>query len=150
MGGLTKKTIKDVPLQGKTVLVRADYNVPLNDDGTIADDYRIKQSLPTLHYLMQHGCKIIVCSHLGRPEGKVDSKFTLEPVAVRLSELLGDPVAFVPQSVGDRVKVATKHLRTGHVLLLENLRFHPEEEQNNADFAKALVQSSGAEYFVQD
>lgn len=150
MGGFSKKTIKDVPLQGKTVLLRADYNVPLADDGSIADDYRITRSLPTVHYLMQQGCKVIICSHLGRPEGKVDPKASLEPVAVRLGELLGTPVAFVPECIGDRVKVAAKHLRSGHVLLLENVRFHPGEEENSVDFAKQLVQSAGAEYFVQD
>lgn len=145
-----KKTIKNVPIHGKTVLLRADYNVPLTDDGQIADDYRLRQSLPTLHYLMQAGCKIIVCSHLGRPEGKVDHKLSLEPVAVRLSELLKEPVGFVPECVGDRVKVAVKHLRTGGVLLLENLRFHKQEEENDPEFAKKLAQSCGAEYLVQD
>lgn len=145
-----KKTIKDVPLDHKVVLVRADYNVPLTPKGEIQDDYRITQSLPTLRYLMQQGCKVIICSHLGRPNGKVDPKFSLEPVAVRLGELLKEPVGFVPECVGDRVKVAIKHLRSGGVLLLENLRFHPQEEANDTQFAKKVAQSSGANYFVQD
>ncbi|HSE29361.1 MAG TPA: phosphoglycerate kinase [Candidatus Saccharimonadales bacterium] len=145
-----KKTIKDVPLHGKTILVRADYNVPLTKNGEISDDYRLRESLPTLKYLIKAGCKIIICSHLGRPEGKVDPKFSLEPVAERLSELLKEPVGFVPECVGDKVKVAVKHLRTGGVLLLENLRFHPQEEQNDPEFAKKLSTSCGADYFVQD
>lgn len=145
-----KKTIKNVPIDQKTVLVRADYNVPLTARGEIADDYRITQSLPTLRYLQQAGCKIIVCSHLGRPEGKIDPKFSLEPVAAHLGKLLKEPVGFVPNCVGDRVKVAVKHLRTGGILLLENLRFHPQEESNDPQFAKNLATSSGADYFVQD
>lgn len=146
----TKKTIKDVPLEHKTVLLRADYNVPLNDKGEIDDDYRITQSLPTLHYLMQAGCKVIICAHLGRPDGKVNPKASLAPVAARLGELLKEDVAFIPECIGDRVKVAAKHLRTGGVMLLENLRFHPGEEANDPAFAKQLVEGCGADYFVQD
>ncbi|MGH7196724.1 MAG: phosphoglycerate kinase [Candidatus Saccharimonadales bacterium] len=146
----SKKTVKDVPIERQTVLVRADYNVPLNDNGTIADDYRIRASLPTLKYLIHAGCKVVVCSHLGRPEGTVNPKFSLESVAVRLGELLGEPVGFVPECIGDRVKVAVKHLANSRVLLLENLRFHPGEEQNDQTFAKQLAESSGATYFVQD
>lgn len=145
-----KKTIKDIPLDHKTVLVRVEYNVPLDDRGRIADDYRMQQSLPTLRYLMQAGCKIILIAHLGKPDGKVDPKLSLEPVAVHLGELLKEPVGFVPDCIGDRVKVAAKHLRSGGILLLENLRFHQEEEANDAAFAKRLAQDTGAEYFVQD
>lgn len=145
-----KKTIKDVPLAHKTVLLRADYNVPLNGSGQIDDDFRISQSLPTLHYLIQAGCKIIILSHLGRPEGRVDQKFSLEPVAHHLGELLKQPVGFVPNCIGDRVKVAAKHLTSGGVLLLENVRFYPEEEKNDPNFAKKIAQDSGAEYFIQD
>lgn len=151
MGGLfAKKTIKDVPIEHHTVLMRADYNVPLNDDDTISDDYRLVQSLPTLYFLIRAGCKIVVISHLGRPDGKPDKKFSLEPVAVRLGELLGRPVGFVPDCIGDRVKVAAKHLKPGQVLLLENLRFYPQEEANDPAFAKNLAVSSTATYFVQD
>jgi phosphoglycerate kinase len=145
-----KKTLRQVPLDNKIVLVRADYNVPLNDDGTIADDYRMLQSLPTLKYLLSAGCKIIITSHLGRPDGKVVAKESLEPVATHLGELLGQPVGFVPDCVGDRVKVASKRLKPGGVLLLENVRFHPEEEKNDEAFAKNLAADSGAQYFVQD
>ncbi len=145
-----KKTIKDVPIDSATVLMRADYNVPLTDDGKIADDYRMLQSLPTLNYLIRAGCKIVITSHLGRPDGKVVPKESLEPVAAHLSELLSKPVGFVPDCVGDRVKVAAKRLKPGGVLLLENVRFHPEEEANDAKFAKQIVDSSTATYFVQD
>jgi phosphoglycerate kinase len=146
----TKKTIKDVPLEGQTVLVRADYNVPLNDDGTIADDFRMQMSLPTLRFLQAAHCKIIICSHLGRPEGKPNEKESLEPVARHLSELLDAPVAFVPDCVGDRVTVAAKKLKPGGIVLLENLRFHPEEEANDMAFAERLARDSGARYFIQD
>ncbi len=145
-----KKTIRDAPIDGKTVLVRADYNVPLTDKGEISDDYRITQSLPTLNYLMKAGCKVIICAHLGRPDGKVNPKESLEPVAARLSELLGKPVAFIPDCVGDRVKVAARHVAPGGVLLLENVRFHAQEEANEESFAKRLARDSGASYFVQD
>ena len=145
-----KKTIRDVPLHGKTVLVRADYNVPLEDDGTIADDYRLTQSLPTINYLLEQDCKVVICSHLGRPEGKINLKYTLEPVAVRLSELLGQTVNFVPVATGDRVVQAVKKLGQAQVLLLENVRFYPGEEADDMGFAKQLAKDTGAAYFVQD
>lgn len=146
----TKKTIKDVPIEGKTVLLRADYNVPMTADGKIADDYRMAQSLPTLRFLIDAGCKIVVIAHLGRPKGKVDKKLSLEPVALHLGELLGKPVAFVPDCIGDRVKVAVKKAKPGDVLLLENVRFHEGDDTNDPVFAKALATSSQASYFVQD
>src|SRR5689334_21008758 len=102
-----KQTIKTVPIEGNTVLLRADYNVPLEEDGSIADDFRIRASLPTIGYLLENNCKVVVMSHLGRPEGN-DPKLSLEPVALRLSELLGRPVYFVGETVGDRVKMAVK------------------------------------------
>ncbi len=145
-----KKTIKDVPIAGKTVLLRADYNVPLNDEGGIADDYRMQMSLPTLRYLIDADCKVVIMSHLGRPDGKVNPKESLEPVAAHLTELLGQPVGFVPDCIGDRVTVAAKRLKPGSVLLLENVRFHPEEEKNDEDFAKKLAKDSTAQYFVED
>lgn len=144
-----KQTIKTVPLEGTTVLLRADYNVPLEADGTIADDFRIRASLPTVQYLLENNCKVVIMSHLGRPEGN-DPKFSLEPVALRLSELLGKPVYFVPETVGDRVKMAVKRAPNNSVIVLENLRFDPREEANDDDFAKQLAEDSGACYFVQD
>ena len=144
-----KQTILDVPLDGQRVLLRADYNVPLKN-GRVADDYRIAQSLPTIKELRQRGCQIVICSHLGRPKGKPDAAFSLAPVAEKLGDLLGEHVGFVPECVGDRVVQATKHLSSGQVLLLENLRFHPGEEADDEQFARQLAADSGASYFVQD
>lgn len=148
--GFSKRTMRDVPLDGRTVLLRADYNVPLSKDGTIADDYRISQSVPTVKALLDRGCRVIICSHLGRPDGKVLPSASLEPVAGHLADLLGVHVAFAPDCVGDRVKQAVKHLAKGRVLLLENLRFHAGEEANDATFAQLLAKDTGADYFVQD
>ncbi len=148
--GLNKKTINDVPLDGETVLLRADYNVPLGPDGQIADDYRMRMSLPTLHNLIDRGCKIVVCAHLGRPKGEVKEEFSLEPVAKHLVDLLEQPVKFVSDCIGDRPYQAANRLKPGEVLLLENLRFHSGEEANDPDFAKALAKASRARYFIQD
>ena len=149
-GGFLKRTVRDVPLRGKTVLLRADYNVPLNAKGAIADDFRIQASLQTVRYLLERDCKVVICSHLGRPDGKVDEALTLEPVAERLGALLKQHVAFVPECIGDRVHQAVKRLRNGQVLMLENIRFHAGEEANDEHFAKALAEDSAAEYFIQD
>ena len=146
----TKKTINDIDLSGKFVLLRADYNVPLDKDGNITSDYRIKQSLPTIMALKDAGCKIVICSHLGRPTGPDDKSCSLKPIAKRLGELLGEEVMFLPDCVGDATKQATVALQPGRVALLENLRYYKEEEQNNEDFARVLVQDTNAELFVQD
>jgi len=143
-----KKTIRDIDLAGKRVLLRADYNVPLNDRGEITDDYRVQQSLPTIRFLLGQGASVIVCSHLGRPDGKPDPKYSLLPVAKRLKDLLGMHVEFAPDCVGERAQKAAENLQPGQVLLLENLRFHEEEEENDADFARQLA--SLAQVFVQD
>lgn len=143
----TKRTIRDYDLRGKTVLLRADYNVPV-DDGEITDDYRIKQSLPTLQYLLGQGVKLIICSHLGRPSGPGDTANSLFPVAKRLQQLLDQPVAFATDCIGEPATKAAAHLKPGEVLLLENLRFHSEEEANDDGFARQLA--SLAEVFVQD
>lgn len=144
-----KQTIKTVPIEDKTVLVRADYNVPLGKDGKISDDFRIRSSVPTIQYLLRNGCKVVIISHLGRPEGRDDS-LSLEPIAQRLAELLGEPVRFVDQTVGDKVKMAIKRAPRHSVTVLENLRFDPREEANDKTFAKQIVQDTGARYFVQD
>ena len=144
-----KRTIKNVPIDRKTVLVRADYNVPLNKKGEISDDLRIKASLATLEYLLKHNAKVVIMSHLGRPEGK-DTSQSLEPVAHRLSELLGKEVIFVDDCFGDKVIQAVKKAPSNAVILLENLRYYPEEEANNEAFAKKIAKSTGARYFVQD
>jgi len=144
----TKKTIRDIDLAGKTVLMRADYNVPV-EHGTITDDYRIKQSLPTIQYLLERNVRLIICSHLGRPEGKPNTAESLFPVAKRLGELIGkSKVTFARDCVGPEAERAAADLKPGEVLLLENLRFHPEEEANDENFAQQLA--SLAEVFVQD
>lgn len=152
MGGtiLHKQTVRDVPIEGKTVLLRADYNVPLEDDGTIADDFRIRSSLDTIRYLHERGCKVVIISHLGRPDGKRTERDSLAPVAERLSDLLGHKVLFVDECIGDKVRMTIKRAPKNAIILLENLRFHNEEEANNKEFAAALAKSSGAKYFVQD
>lgn len=142
-----KQTIRDIDIQGKIVLVRADYNVPLKD-GVITDDYRIQKSLPTLQYLIEQNCKVIVCSHLGRPESAEDKQFSLEPVAARLNEVLEAEVRFAPDCVGDHSRQLICDLPHGAVLLLENLRFYKEEEANDEAFAKKLAQD--IDIFVQD
>lgn len=143
----TKKTVKDIDLAGKRVLLRADYNVPV-ENGQITDDYRIQQSLPTVNYLLEQNVKLIICSHLGRPDGKPDPQFSLAPVAKRLSEMLKREVVFVPDCIGEQAESAANNLQSGQVLLLENLRFHPEEEKNDDNFAASLAKL--AEVFVQD
>lgn len=144
---LQKRTIKDVNLRGKTVLLRADYNVPVKD-GKITDDYRIQQSLPTVEYLLKAGATLIICSHLGRPKGQVDSQYSLFPVAKRLAKILDRPVEFAPDCIGEQADKAKKSLKLGSVLLLENLRYHHQEEANDLAFAKQLA--SGVDLFVQD
>jgi phosphoglycerate kinase len=144
-----KRTIKDVPIDRKTVLVRADYNVPLTKKGAISDDLRIKASVPTLQYLLDHQCKVVVMSHLGRPDGR-DAALSLAPVAERLEELLKVPVNFVEDVIGDKVVQAVKTAQQQSVVLLENLRYYPEEEANDTAFAQKIAKSTGARYFVQD
>jgi 3-phosphoglycerate kinase len=144
-----KQTIGTVPLQGKTVLLRADYNVPLKSDGSIDDDFRIRASLPTIKKLLADGCKVVIISHLGRPEGR-DPKLSLEPIAQRLADYLGESVRFVDQTIGDKARMAVKRAPKRSVIVLENLRFHSEEEANDTQFAEKLAKASGARYFVQD
>ena len=144
-----KRTIKDVPIDHKTVLVRADYNVPLNKQGAISDDLRIRASLPTIDYLLKHHAKVVIMSHLGRPEGRDESQ-SLAQVATRLSELLGKEVIFVDDCIGDKVKQAVKKAPANSVILLENLRYYTEEEANDEKFAENIAKSTGARYFVQD
>lgn len=149
-GEFYKKTCRELPLEGKTVLVRVDYNVPLSESGTIMDDYRIRASIPTINYLVEQRCKIVLCAHLGRPDGKINTKESLEPIAEHLSDILQKSVEFVDESIGDKVLQAAKNLSSGQILLLENLRFHTGEEANDPEFASQLAKSSHAEYFIQD
>lgn len=143
----TKQTIRDIDLDGKTVLLRADYNVPVSG-GKITDDYRIKKSLPTIEYLLKHNARVIICSHLGRPKGPKDTDCSLFPVAKRLQQILDKPVEFATDCVGEAAEKAAKSLKPKHVLLLENLRYHPEEEADDDKFARSLA--SLADVFVQD
>ncbi len=143
---ITKKTVRDLDITGKRVLLRADLNVPLAD-GTVTDDTRIRESLPTIQLILKAGGSVVLCSHLGRPKGR-DMAQSLAPVAVRLSELLGQPVAFVDDCVGEAATAATAALAPGEVVLLENLRFHAEEEKNDPEFARKLA--AHALLFVND
>lgn len=144
-----KKTVRDVDVAGKCVLVRVDFNVPLDPTtNVITDDTRIRETIPTVQYLVNHRAKVILCSHLGRPDGKVVDKLRMAPVAERLSRLLGKPVITAPDCVGTEVEKAVASLKEGQVLLLENLRFHPGEEKNDPAFAKALAKL--ADIYVDD
>jgi phosphoglycerate kinase len=143
-----KMGLRDLDVVGKKVFVRADFNVPLNDAQQITDETRIRAALPTIQYLIDHGAKVILASHLGRPKGKPQEKYSLAPVAARLSELLGQNVAKTQDCVGPEAQRQANNLKAGEVLLLENLRFHSEEEQNDPAFAKELA--SLAELFVND
>src|SRR6202042_2270198 len=135
---MNKLSIRDLDLKSKRVFIRVDFNVPL-DGGKVGDDTRIRETLPTLQLAMNRGARLILASHLGRPKGKVDPKYSLAPVAARLQELLAKPVAFVTDCVGVEAEAKSKSLRDGEVLLLENVRFHPEEEANDPGFAKKLA-----------
>ncbi|MCD6363340.1 MAG: phosphoglycerate kinase [Synergistetes bacterium] len=145
---MAKKTVKDIDLRGKRILVRVDFNVPLTENREVADDYRIREALPTIRYLMDVGAKSMLVSHLGRPKGKVVDSLRMDPVAKRLSELLGREVKKLNDCIGDEVEAFVKGMKEGDVVLLENVRFHPEEEKNDPEFARKLA--SLAEVFVND
>lgn len=147
---MMKKTVKDIDIKNRKVIVRCDFNVPQDKNGSITDDIRIRSSLPTIRYLIDHGAKVILMSHLGRPEGEADMKYTLKPVADRLSELLGKSVLFIsaPEVVNGKVIKAAEELTSGDVMLLENVRFRREETKNGANFSKELA--ALAEIFVND
>ncbi|HMK93537.1 MAG TPA: phosphoglycerate kinase, partial [Thermoleophilia bacterium] len=134
-----KRSLTDYPLAGKRVLVRVDFNVPL-EGGGVADDTRIRAALPTIQYLLDQGCSVVLMSHLGRPKGQVVEEMRLAPVAARLAELLGRPVATAPDCVGPAAEQAAAALKAGGVLLLENLRFHAEETGNDEAFARKLAE----------
>lgn len=145
---MNKKTFKDIPVSGKRVLVRVDYNVPLDENGNITDDTRITATLPTLSYLLKQNAKVILCSHLGRPKGVYNAAFSLAPVAKRLSQILDMPVKLASDVVGESAKQLVSQMQDGEVVMLENVRFHAEEEDNNEEFAKELA--SLADIFVND
>lgn len=145
---MKKQTIRDVDVSGKKVLVRVDYNVPLDKEGHITDDSRITATLPTLQYLLSHGATLVLASHLGRPKGQPDPALSLRPVARRLAELLRRPVEFAPDCVGEPARAVVQALPPGGVALLENVRFHKEEEKNDPAFARALAEL--AQVYVND
>lgn len=144
---LEKKTVRDVPLAGKTVLVRVDFNVPI-EDGVVQDATRLVAALPTLRLLIERGARVVLCSHLGRPGGRRNPGLSLRPVAAHVARLLGQPVSFCADAIGPRARRAVDALAPGDVVLLENLRFYPEEERNAPEFARALA--SLAEIYVDD
>ena len=145
---MPKLSIRDLSLKGKRVFMRVDFNVPLNDALEITDDTRIQASLPSIKLAVEKGARLILSSHLGRPKGKPNPKMSLKPAAARLSQLLGKPVAFAPDCIGPEVEAMAKAMKDGDVLLLENLRFHPEEEKNDPEFSKKLAEL--AEVYVND
>ena len=136
---MNKLSIRDLEMSGKRVFIRVDFNVPM-DGAKIEDDTRIRETLPTLRLAIDRGARLVLASHLGRPKGKIDLKYSLAPVAARLSELLGRPVAFAGDCVGADAEAKSKALRDGEVLLLENVRFHPQEEANDPEFSRRLAQ----------
>lgn len=147
MSGLGKKTVEDIEVKGKRCIVRCDFNVPVKD-GVITDDKRIREALKTVKYLKENGAKIILCSHMGRPKGEFNMKYSLAPVAERISELMGCEVVMAKDVIGEDAKAKAAALKDGDILLLENLRFHKEEEKNAPEFAKELA--SFADIYVND
>ncbi len=145
---MTKLSIRDIDLKGRRVLMRVDFNVPVDEAGAITDDGRIRASLPTIRYALERGARLILASHLGRPKGKVNPKMSLRPAAERLSELLDKPVQFSTDCVGPEAEKAARSLKDGETLLLENVRFHPGEAKNDPAFARQLANL--AEVFVND
>jgi phosphoglycerate kinase len=145
---MNKMTIEDLDIKGKRLFIRVDFNVPLDENQNITDDTRIRSALPTINYAIDGGAKIILASHLGRPKGTPDTKFSLLPVAKRLQRLLDREVTFLPDCIGPEVEKASSAMKPGDVILLENLRFHPEEEKNEDAFSKALADS--CDYYVND
>jgi len=145
---LTKLTIEDLSLKGKRVFIRADFNVPIDENLKITDDRRIRSTLPTINYAIDEGARVILASHLGRPKGKPDPRFSLAPIAKRLQRLLDKEVTFIDDCVGQKVENTILKMKDGDVIVLENLRFYPGEEKNDADFAKALSQL--ADFYVND
>ncbi len=145
---MNKKTVKDIDLKGKKVLVRCDFNVPMDENRNITDNTRIVAALPTIKYLLEQNCAIILCSHLGRPKGEFKPEFSLKPVAKELSRLLDKEIIMAEDVIGEDAKTKAVNLQKGQIMLLENVRFHKEETDNDPEFAKQLA--SMAEIYVSD
>src|SRR5690349_4958900 len=145
---MPKLSIRDLELKGKRVFVRVDFNVPMNEAGEITDDTRIRASVPTIQWAVERGARLVLASHFGRPKGKPNPQMSLRPVVARLSKLLSKPVGFAPDCIGPEVERLVNSLHDGEVLLLENLRFHPEEEKNDPEFSRSL--SALAQVYVND
>ena len=145
---MNKKTVKDIDLKNKKILVRCDFNVPMDENKNITDNRRIVAALPTIKYLLEQNCKVVLCSHLGRPKGEFKPEFSLKPVAKELSKLLGQEVIMAEDVIGEDAKNKAENLKNGEILLLENVRFHREETDNDPEFAKKLA--SFGEIFVND
>ena len=145
---MNKKTVEDIQVTGRKVLVRVDFNVPMDDQGNITDDTRVRAALPTIQYLLKNGAAVILCSHMGRPKGQFNMKYSLEPVARHLSSLLGQNVAFAKDIIGESAAQTVAALKPGQIMMLENLRFHNEEEKNDPAYAKKLA--SYADIYVND
>jgi len=142
------KTLRDIALTGKKVLVRVDFNVPMNEAGEITDDLRIKTVLPTLRYLLEQKTRIIICTHMGRPKGQRVAQYSLAPVAAHLANLLGTPVPLAADCIGPEVDSAVRALKDGEILMLENLRYHPQEEKNDPEFSRQLA--ALADVYIND
>ena len=145
---MSKKTIEDIQVAGKKVLVRVDFNVPMDKEGNITDDNRIRGALPTVKYLVDNNAAVILCSHLGRPKGEFNMKYSVKAAAARLAELLGKPVPVAADVIGESAKTMAAELKPGEVMMIENVRFHKEEEANDPEFSKELA--SMAEIYVND
>jgi phosphoglycerate kinase len=135
---MSKATLRDIALQGKRVFIRVDFNVPLTDTQEVANDTRIQAAVPTISYALEQGASVILASHLGRPQGQVNAKLSLKPVAAHLQRLLNKPVKLAPDCIGAEVERLAQAMQPGDMMMLENVRFHPEEEKNDPDFARAL------------
>lgn len=145
---MNKQTVYDLKPEGKVVYIRVDYNVRHDKEGNILDDRRIRATIPTIQYLLNQGAAIVLASHMGRPKGEYKAELSLRPAAARLAELLQKEVKFIPDCIGPEADQAKEELKPGEIILLENLRFHKEEEKNDPDFAKALVK--GCDLAVND